>query len=119
MITLNCPSCGAHVEFKSKASVFAVCSFCKSTLVRSDMNLEKIGEMADLLDDLTPLQIGTMGVYEGKMFEIVGRLQVSYPEGYWNEWYALFSDSNPCWLAEAQGFYAVCLPYEMKEYSRR
>lgn len=110
MITLNCPSCGAQVEFKSKASVFAVCSFCKSTLVRNDLNLEKVGEMAELLDDLTPLQIGTTGVFEGKTFELLGRLQVSYPEGYWNEWYALFSNAETGWLAEAQGFYAVMFP---------
>lgn len=115
MITLSCPSCGASVEFKSKASVFAVCSFCKSTLVRQDMNLEKIGEMSDLQDDLTPLQIGTAGMYEGKSFDLVGRMQVSYPDGYWNEWYALFNDSQTGWLAEAQGFYAMCFQTELPE----
>ncbi len=119
MITLNCPSCGAQVEFKSKASVFAVCSFCRSTLVRQDMDLEKIGEMADLQDDLTPLQIGTSGQFDGKSFELVGRLQVSYDDGYWNEWYVLFNDSETGWLAEAQGFYALCKPFAMNEIPAR
>lgn len=110
MLKLACPACGAEVAFRSKASVFAVCSFCKSTLVRHDMNLENIGKMADLQDDLTPLQIGTSGTYNNESFEIIGRLKVGYSEGFWNEWYILFGGDKVGWLAEAQGFYAVCFP---------
>lgn len=110
MLSLNCPSCGAAVNFQSKASVFAVCSFCKSTLVRQDMDLNQIGKMSELQDDLTPLQIGTKGVYDGQGFELVGRLKVGYPDGFWNEWYALFGDAREAWLAEAQGFYGLCFP---------
>ncbi len=112
MLSLSCPSCGATVPFKSKASVFAVCSFCRSTLVRQDMDLEAIGKMAELQDDLTPLQIGTTGKYKGKAFEIIGRMKVAYDDGFWNEWYLYFSEGkeNEGWLAEAQGFYAVCFP---------
>ena len=113
MLSLNCPSCGALVNFQSKASVFAVCSFCKSSLVRQDLDLSKIGSMADLQDDFTPLQIGTTGLYLGKKFELVGRLKIGYSEGFWNEWYALFNDSSGAengWLTDAQGFYALCSP---------
>ncbi len=80
MLTLNCSSCGAEVSFRSKASVFAVCSFCQSTLVRQDMELEAIGKMSYLLDDLTPLQIGTTGTYNGERFELIGRMKVGYAE---------------------------------------
>ena len=34
MKTAHCPSCGAPVAFKSTASVYAVCEFCRSTLLR-------------------------------------------------------------------------------------
>jgi len=110
VISLSCPSCGATVPFKSKASVFAVCSYCRSTLVRHDMDLEAVGKMAELQDDLTPLQIGTTGKYKGKAFEIIGRMKVSYDDGFWNEWYLYFAEGKhkEGWLAEAQGFYAVC-----------
>lgn len=108
MLTLSCPSCGANVSFKSKASVFAVCSFCKSTLVRHDMNLEAVGKMAELQDDMSPLQIGTTGKHNGKSFELIGRLRVSYEDGFWNEWYAIFNNGDTGWLAEAQGFYGMC-----------
>lgn len=112
MTTLSCPSCGANVDFRSKSSVFAVCSFCKSTLIRHDMDLEMIGKMSEIQDELTPLQIGTTGDYNGRKFEIVGRLKVAYEDGFWNEWYALFPDSREAWLAEAQGFYALCFSVE-------
>lgn len=115
MITLSCPSCGAAVNFQSKSSVFAVCSFCKSTMVRHDQDLSLLGKMAELQDDLTPLQIGASGSYGGKTFEIIGRLQVSYELGFWNEWYVIFQDGREAWLAEAQGFYAICFPVDSQK----
>ncbi|HEY9712120.1 MAG TPA: DUF4178 domain-containing protein, partial [Chroococcales cyanobacterium] len=78
------------------------------------MNLETIGKMADLQDDMSPLQLGTTGFFEGKKFELIGRLKVSYDDGFWNEWYALFPNDEEGWLAEAQGFYAICSPFSGK-----
>jgi hypothetical protein len=108
MLELACPACGAPVAFKSRASVFAVCSFCKTSAVRNDMNLEAVGKIADLQYELTPFQVGTTGMYDGKNFEIIGRLKVAYDDGFWNEWYALFGGDQTGWLAEAQGFLAMC-----------
>ena len=85
-----CPNCGAPVEFRSAASPFAVCSFCRSTVVRAGDQLRKIGESAELFDDHTPLQLGARGKYQGAPFTLVGRLQYRYAEGTWNEWHALF-----------------------------
>lgn len=110
MFQVNCPSCGAPVQFKSKASVFAVCTYCKSTLVRQDMNVELFGKMAELQEDLSPLQLGTRGRFNKKAFEIIGRLRIKWSQGFWNEWYALFDDERTGWLAEAQGFFAMSFP---------
>ncbi|MBZ0187896.1 MAG: DUF4178 domain-containing protein, partial [Candidatus Obscuribacterales bacterium] len=74
------------------------------------MNLENIGKMADLQYDLTPLTIGTCGKFDDQSFEIIGRLKVNYSQGFWNEWYVIFKGDDVGWLAEAQGFYAVCRP---------
>lgn len=112
MLTLNCPSCGAEVTFKARSSVFAVCSFCKSSIVRHDVDLSVIGKISDLQYDLTPLQVGTVGSFDSKTFELIGRLKIKYSDGFWNEWHALFSDNRTGWLAEAQGFYAVCFEVE-------
>jgi hypothetical protein len=119
MITLNCPSCGAGVNFQSKSSVFAVCSFCKASLVREDVDLTNVGKMSDLRDDLTPLQVGTTGKYGGKNFELAGRLKIGYSDGFWNEWFAVFADDKIGWLAEAQGFLGMCFPYNETEMPTR
>lgn len=108
MLELSCPACGAPVRFRSKASVFAVCNFCKTSAVRHDVDLQSIGKMADLQYDLTPFQVGTTGNYDGKKFEIIGRLKVAYSDGFWNEWYTISGDGEVGWLAEAQGFLAMC-----------
>ncbi len=107
MLKLTCPACGGELLFKSRISVFAVCSYCSSMIVRQDVNLETLGKMAELPADLTPLQIGTRGKFENTAFEIVGRLKVAWSDGNWNEWYTLFEDGREGWLAEAQGFYMM------------
>ncbi len=78
-------------------------------LVRHDMDLESLGKMAQLPDDVSPLKIGSRGKYQNTVFEIIGRLKISWSEGFWNEWYLLFEDGRYGWLADAVGFYMVSL----------
>lgn len=108
---LSCPACGAQVLFKSRFSVFGVCSFCQSTLVRHDMNLETLGKMAEIPQDMSPLQIGTTGVFEGSRFEVVGRQRVGWESGSWNEWFLHFDNGRDGWLADAQGFYMLSFQF--------
>ena len=103
-----CPSCGAQVVFRTSIAAYAVCPYCHTMLVRDDDNLKKIGEMAQLPDDMSPFQIGTGGVYNGVHFGIVGRLKIGWAEGSWNEWFIVSDDGRKGWLAEAQGFYSPC-----------
>lgn len=112
MKKLNCPSCGAEVVFQSNVSVYAVCAFCSSMIVRRDIDVEAIGKMAQLPDDMSPLQIGTQGSYQDINFYIVGRMKIGWKDGSWNEWYMMFENGGRGWIAEAQGFYAVCHEYE-------
>jgi len=100
-----CPNCGAPVEFASAASASAVCSFCRSTLVRDGEALRRIGVSAELFDDHSPLQLGAAGSYKGMAFTLVGRLQYGYADGTWNEWHALFDSGRSGWLSEDNGAY--------------
>lgn len=100
-----CPNCGAPVEFRSAASAFAVCSFCRSSIVRDGEALRRIGQSAELFDDHSPLQLGAAGRHQGAPFVLVGRLQYRYAEGTWNEWHALFDNGRSGWLSEDNGRY--------------
>ena len=87
------------------ASASAVCSFCRSTLVREGDALRRIGESAELFDDHTPLQLGAAGSHQGLAFTLVGRLQYGTADGTWNEWHALFDGGKSAWLSEDNGAY--------------
>ncbi|HEV7914243.1 MAG TPA: DUF4178 domain-containing protein, partial [Albitalea sp.] len=102
-----CPNCGAPVEFRSAASAFAVCSFCRSSIVRDGEALRRIGQSAELFDDHSPLQLGAGGRHQGAAFTLVGRLQYRYKDGTWNEWHALFGNGRSGWLSEDNGRYVM------------
>jgi Domain of unknown function (DUF4178) len=103
----NCPNCGAKVDFRWSSSVQTVCSFCHSILVRTDVDLKRVGQVADLPPDSSPIQIATEGVYRHKPFTVAGRILYAYEQGGWNEWHIVFSDSTSGWLSDAQDEYAV------------
>jgi hypothetical protein len=92
-----------------------VCDHCRSTLLRRDVNLENLGKMADLIADPTPLQLGAEGRYRGTHFAVVGRIQVEYQDGAWNEWFLVFDDGRTGWLGEAGGTYTVSFETQVKE----
>jgi hypothetical protein len=100
-----CPNCGAPVDFLSSASSSAVCSFCRSTLVRDGESLRKIGTSAEIFDDFSPLAIGASGSFQGTSFMLVGRLQFGTDDGPWSEWHALFDNGRSGWLSEDNGRY--------------
>lgn len=107
MHTVSCPNCGAPVEFKSFASVMAVCGYCRTTVLKSADAVRDSGRMAAVLEDHSPIQIGTTGVFAARPFTVVGRIQLRYPAGLWNEWYLLFADGETAWLGDFSGQYTL------------
>ena len=103
----NCPNCGARVAFRWSSAVQTTCAYCRSVLVRHDVDLRKVGEVADLPPDSSPVQLAAEGQYRGKPFVVVGRIIYEYSLGTWNEWHIVFSDGSSGWLSDAQAEYAV------------
>jgi hypothetical protein len=103
----NCPSCGAPVQFRWSSAVQTVCPFCHSILVRTDLDLKAVGQVADLPPDPSPISLWTEGTYRGKAFQVLGRIIYQWEEGGWNEWHLVFSDGSSGWLSDAQLQYAV------------
>jgi hypothetical protein len=97
----------------------AVCSFCRSTLVRDGDTLRRIGQSAELFDDHSPLGLGARGSFTGEAFTLVGRIQYTYPdaeggesggEGRWTSWHALFDNGRSATLSEDNGAYVISWP---------
>lgn len=114
MRTFACPSCGAQGAFQSSISVYAVCAFCQSMVMRQDLDVMAFGKMAALPPDMSPLQIGTVGTLSGAQFSLLGRVKTGWADGVWNEWFMLTDDAKKGWLVEAQGFLASCFELPME-----
>jgi hypothetical protein len=103
----NCPNCGAKIVFQWPGSVQTVCTYCKSILVRTDVDLKKVGQVADLPPDSSPIQLNTEGIYHNKAFVVSGRILYEYEQGGWNEWNIVMNDGTRAWLSDAQDEYAI------------
>jgi len=109
-----CPGCGAPVEFRSAQSTHAVCPYCRSTVVRHGDVLERVGKMAELFDDYSPLQLYAAGRIEDKPFTLVGRLQYGYEGGRWTEWMADLGGDRGATLSEDNGSYVFSQPVALQ-----
>ena len=105
--TAPCPNCGATIEFLWSSAVQTTCAYCRSILVRHDVDLERVGTVGDLPPDASPIQRGTRGRWGTRAFEVVGRIIYAYGRGGWNEWHLRFSDGTGGWLSDAQLEYAI------------
>lgn len=103
----TCPNCGAPVRFLWAQAVQTTCPYCRSVLVRRDLDLERIGLQADFPVTGSPIQIGTEGKWRGRSFVVVGRITYAWERGRWNEWHCLLNDGRSAWLSDAQLEYAM------------
>lgn len=71
--------------------------------------------MAALVEDRSPLQLGAEGSYQGVHFALIGRIQLKYSQGTWNEWHLLFDDMRTGWLSEAGGEYVLTFMEHVRE----
>jgi DNA-directed RNA polymerase subunit RPC12/RpoP len=109
-----CPSCGAPVEFRSAQSTHAVCAYCQSSVVRTGEVLQRLGKMAELFDDHSPLQLLATGraLLGGRSqgFTLIGRLQFKGEAGVWTEWVAQLQNGGLATLSEDNGAYVFTQP---------
>ncbi|MEO6333855.1 MAG: DUF4178 domain-containing protein, partial [Pyrinomonadaceae bacterium] len=104
VLQANCPSCAAPLEFKAGSTIVLVCPFCRSAVARTDRGVQDLGKVAEVAESESPLKLGLKGEYKGARFELTGRAQLRHElGGFWDEWYAVFSNGWVGWLAEAQG----------------
>lgn len=100
----RCPSCGGPIVFSLGSTLLKVCEHCGSAVARKGADLKAYGKVAALIPTPSILALGVRGGYEGAPpFELVGRLQLDYGAGTWDEWLMAFSGGTWAWLSESQG----------------
>ncbi len=88
----------------------AVCEFCRASVLKDADQVKDIGKMSVALEDFSPIQIGAAGSHGGRTFTVVGRIQLRYERGMWNEWYLLFDDGSAAWLGDSSGLFTLTVP---------
>ncbi len=95
------------MTFKFAGARAQVCRYCKFLVARTDRGLASVGRVADLAEIPSPLSLGVTGYWNGKRFEVSGRLQmdrVAAPSAPWQEFAVTLVDSGELyWVAYAQG----------------
>lgn len=119
-LKFSCPSCGAELVFQSSISLMSTCSFCQSLVVRRDLDIEALGKTSMAHEDMSVIQLGSRGKYANVSFSVMGRVQLKWDGGFWNEWFIAFEDGKSGWLAEAQGSLMISfLDQRFKKFPRR
>ncbi|BCS31794.1 hypothetical protein TBR22_A09980 [Luteitalea sp. TBR-22] len=95
------------MRYRWSSAVQTTCESCRSVIVRHDVDIETIGEIADLPPDASPIQLGTQGSLDGQAFTVVGRIVYEYEQGRWNEWHLVYDNGTSGWLSDAQLEFAV------------
>jgi hypothetical protein len=107
--TVSCPYCKGILSFRSSGTDAVMCSRC-SVMANRNGQAFKVKVSNVMPEDMTPLQIGTTGIFGNINFEIIGRVRFQYKQKYKNQWQLLFPDGTSKLLAEACGAYAFYSP---------
>ncbi|MDB6001666.1 MAG: hypothetical protein JWP52_3365 [Rhizobacter sp.] len=83
-------------------------------VVRSGEQLSRIGSIAEVFDDHTPLALMASGRFEDRAFTLIGRLQYKSSTGLWTEWNALFDGGDTAFLSEDNGAYVMARPHALR-----
>jgi hypothetical protein len=102
-----CPGCMKQLPSKTHLQTVLICPNCICSYQKVGNKIEFLQGEKAVLEDMTPLRLETTGRWEGKSFEIMGRIQYFFENNYRNLWALLFAGHSFGWLAESYGDYAV------------
>lgn len=104
---MPCSGCGTAVKFDHDGSWASVCTDCYGLVRRSGERLGAGMRTMPIVQDLSPMRVGTIGKHDGREFRITGRIRVEGDNGYRNYWSLKGRDLPYRWLVHAYGNYAL------------
>ena len=107
----NCPSCGKSHPNKLRQPWLVACAHCGARIEGvPGLPAKYFG----LVDDWSPIKIGTTGRYKDKSFEVTGRVRLLFKSDFRNLWCASY-EGGMLWICqslESIGFF----PCEFTRY---
>lgn len=112
--SLSCTGCGQHYRLRAVNSVQLICRHCRQILLRYNLGASA-GKVPAPREDMSVLRLGTCGKANKQDFEIIGRVQYFYQQGYRNLWYLLFQNGDTGWLGDWEGGYSILHYHQMNQ----
>ncbi|MEO0606265.1 MAG: DUF4178 domain-containing protein, partial [Myxococcota bacterium] len=106
MSVLSCPNCGAPQERRNPGIQVIVCDRCDSTLYDRDGVLAQ-GERSVVAEPRSDIVVGANGRLANLSVEVIGRIQLAYSGGRWDEWYVRDHEGRDLWLVEDERRYTL------------
>ncbi|MGV3539374.1 MAG: hypothetical protein ACO1OQ_06155 [Rufibacter sp.] len=98
-----CKTCGTQLVFRTDVSLALACPVCQTVTRRA----EGPGTVSSIAPSprevLSIFQVGTRGKDREMDFEVIGRIQYFFSEGYRNHWFLLYKNGNTGWLGDWAG----------------
>lgn len=101
--SLSCPNCAGPLTIESAYTTILVCPYCGSSLYVHDTGVDVTGKSARLAQYPSRLAVGANGQLQGRTFRTLGRVRYQYEDGFWDEWFVQFANSQVGWVEEDEG----------------
>lgn len=102
---LTCTSCKRAYNLRAVHSVQRVCHHCKELILKNNV---VAGQTVVLPREvMSVICLGTTGKAEKGNFEIIGRVQHFYQQGYRNLWFLQYQNGDCGWLGDWEGGYCL------------
>src|SRR5688572_24390437 len=97
----TCPECKLPITVRANDSNVIICSHCFAPIKKMEGYLKERINLLITKDESSAIQIGTTGEWDGRQFEIIGRVRYVFVEGYTNIWTMLLEAGNTLLLVES------------------
>ncbi len=105
-MAVTCPGCRTVLRFEHSGSWALVCAQCEALVLRDGTRFAGATVDMKMVEDLSPLRVGSAGTWNEKPFRVIGRVRVESERGYRNYW-SLRGEVPYAWLAQSFGNYAL------------
>ncbi len=102
-VQVNCPNCGAALDWRFALSKMRDCIYCGTTVLRDGEQLRQLGESGEMLDASCLLRLGAITQLGARQWRPIGHLRFSYGPGWWDEFWCISDDGKASWISVDEG----------------
>ncbi|KAA9345661.1 DUF4178 domain-containing protein [Adhaeribacter soli] len=103
----GCVNCKRSLVFRTEQANCVICTNCRALNYRLSIPEKEAPVTEKVKEEMSVIRVGTTGTFREIKFEVVGRYQYLFKDGYRNHWQIVFSDGRESWLGDWAGNYSI------------